>query len=93
MNRSEFVKAVAAATEKTQKEVKEMLDVMQDIAYGEMAKCEEVKMFDGFALCGVQKEACQKRNPATGAMVDVPAKVVPKAKFGTAAKRIVNGEE
>lgn len=93
MNRSELVKAVAAATEKTQKEVREMLDVMQDVAFTEMAKCEEVKIFDGVVLAGVQKEACQKRNPATGGMVDVPAKVVPKAKFGAAAKRAVNGEE
>ena len=93
MNRSEFVKAVAAVTEKTQKEVREMLDAMQDVAFEAMANCEEAKIFEGVSFVGVQKEACQKRNPATGGMVDVPAKVVPKAKFGAAAKRAVNGEE
>jgi DNA-binding protein HU-beta len=90
MNRTEFVKAVAEATTKTQKEIKEVLEAMQTVAYGEMAKCEEVKIFDGLTLTAVHKEACQKRNPATGAMVDVPAKNAPKAKFGKAAKDAVN---
>lgn len=90
MNRTDYVKAVAAATEKTQKEIKEILEVMQDVAYAEMAKCEEVKIFDGITLVGTYKDACQKRNPATGEMVDVPAKIAPKAKFGTACKAAVN---
>ena len=92
MTRTEYVKAVAEATGKTQKEIKEVLDAMQTVAYAEMAKCEEVKMFDGLTLTAVHKEACQKRNPATGSMVDVPAKNAPKAKFGAVAKRLVNGE-
>ena len=90
MNRTEFVKAVAEATTKTQKEIKEVLEAMQTVAYAEMAKCEEVKIFDGLTLVGVHKDACQKRNPATGAMVDVAAKTAPKAKFGTACKNAIN---
>jgi nucleoid DNA-binding protein len=57
-----------------------------------MAKEEEVAVFDGLKLVGVRKEACVKRNPLTGENVNVPEKVAPKAKFGTAAKRAVNGE-
>lgn len=90
MNRTEFVKAVAEKAEMTQKAVKEMLDVMQEVAYSEMAKCEEVKMFDGLALIGVQKEARTARNPLTGETVEVAAKVAPKAKFGKAAKDALN---
>ena len=90
MNRTEFIKAVAEQVEMTQKAVKEVLEVMQEVAYGEMAKCEEVKIFDGLTLLGVHKDACQKRNPATGEIVDVPAKNAPKAKFGKAAKDAVN---
>lgn len=90
MNRTEFVKAVATATEKTQKEIKEILEAMQEIAYTQMAKCEEVKIFEGLSLLGVHKDASVKRNPATGGTVDVPAKNVPKAKFGKFAKTAVN---
>ena len=55
-----------------------------------MAREEEVKIFDGLTLVGVHKDACQKRNPLTGEMVDVAAKTAPKAKFGKAAKDAVN---
>ena len=90
MNRTEFVKAVAEATSKTQKEIKEVVEAMQTVAYAEMAKCEEVKIFDGLTLVGVHKEATTARNPMTGATVDVPAKNAPKAKFGTACKNAIN---
>ena len=90
MNRSEYVKAVAEATGKTQKEIKEVLDAMQTVAYAEMAKCEEVKLFDGVTLTAVHKEARTARNPISGDVVEVPAKNAPKAKFGKAAKDAVN---
>lgn len=90
MNRTEFVKAVAAEAGKTQKEVKEVLEVMQNVAYAEMAKCEEVTLFEGLKISGVKKEACVKRNPATGENVNVPEKIAPKAKWGKAAKDAVN---
>ena len=90
MTRTEFVKAVAEKTEMTQKAVKEVLEVMQEIAYAEMAKCEEVKIFDGLTLTGVHKEARVARNPLTGESVEVAAKTAPKAKWGKAAKDAVN---
>lgn len=93
MNRTEFVKAVATATGYTQKDVKAVLEAAQTVAYGAMAKEEEVAIFDGLKLGGVRKPACVKRNPLTGQDVQVAEKVVPKARFGAVAKRIVNGEE
>lgn len=90
MNRTDYVKAVAEATSKTQKEIKEILDAMQAVAYEEMAKCEEVKIFDGLTLMGVHKDATTARNPMDGSTVNVPEKNVPKAKFGKYAKDIVN---
>lgn len=90
MNRTEYVKAVAEATGRTQKDIKEVLEAMQEVAYAEMAKCEEVKIFDGTTLVGVQKEARTARNPLTGETVEVAAKVAPKAKFGTACKNAIN---
>lgn len=93
MTRAEFVKAVAERAEITQKATKEILDVMQEVAYAEMAKEEEVKIFDGLTLTGVHKEARTARNPLTGETVEVAAKTAPKAKFGAVCKRIINGEE
>ena len=92
MNRTEFVKAVATATGYTQKDVKAVLEAAQEVAYGAMAKEEEVTVFEGLKLIGVHKDATTARNPMDGSTVDVPAKTVPKAKWGVAAKRIVNGE-
>ena len=90
MNRTEFVKAVAEKAEMTQKAVKEVLEVMQEVTFEEMAECGEVKLFDGVALVGVQKEARTARNPLTGETVEVAAKVAPKAKFGKAVKDALN---
>ena len=50
----------------------------------------EVKVFDGLTLVGVKKAACVKRNPLTGADVQVPEKIAPKAKFGKALKDAIN---
>ena len=90
MTKVELVKAVATETGFTQKDVKTVLEATGKVAYAEMAKQEEVKLFDGLTLMGVYKEAGIARNPLTGESVDVPAKVMPKAKFGKAAKDAVN---
>lgn len=90
MTKVELVKAVATETGFTQKDVKTVLEATGKIAYAEMAKQEEVKLFDGLTLMGVYKEAGTARNPLTGESVDVPAKIMPKAKFGKAAKDAVN---
>lgn len=90
MNRTEFVKAVATVTGYTQKEVKAVIEAAQTVAYEAMAKKEEVKLFDGLTLVGVHKDATTARNPMTGEEIQVPAKTVPKAKFGKAAKDAVN---
>ena len=90
MNRTEYVKAIATATDFTQKDVKAVLDAAQTVAYETMAKEEEVKVFEGLTLVGVKKAACVKRNPLTGADVQVPEKIAPKAKFGKALKDAIN---
>ena len=90
MNRTEFVKAIATATDFTQKDVKAVLDAAQTVAYETMAKEEEVAIFEGLKLVGVKKAACVKRNPLTGADVQVPEKIAAKAKFGKALKDAIN---
>ena len=90
MNRSDYVKAIATETGFTQKDVKAVLDAGQTIVYEAMAKEEEIKVFDGLTLVGVKKAACVKRNPLTGADVEVPEKIAPRAKFGKALKDAIN---
>ena len=90
MNRTDYVKAIATATDFTQKDVKAVLDAAQVVAYEAMAKEEEVTIFEGLKLIGVKKAACVKRNPLTGADVQVPEKIAPKAKFGKAIKDAIN---
>lgn len=89
-NRTDFVKEVSGKTGFTQKDVKTVLDAMQDIVYETMANRDAVKVFDGLTLCGVERAACTRRNPMTGESIDVPAKTAPKAKFGKFAKDSVN---
>ena len=90
MNRTDYVRAIAATTGFTQKDVKAVLDAAQVVAYETMAKEEEVTIFEGLKLVGVKKAACVKRNPLTGADVQVPEKIAPKAKFGKFAKDSIN---
>lgn len=90
MNKKETIKAISEAINESQKRTAEILDAIQGVVFTSMAAKDEVKLFDGVTFVGVHKDACQKRNPATGTMVDVPAKTVPKVKFGKAAKDAVN---
>ena len=89
MKRTEFVKAVAERTEMTQKATKEILDAMQEVVYAEMAKGEEVKIFDSVTLIGKEVPEREARNPQTGETIVVPAHLAPKAKFGTGVKNLL----
>lgn len=90
MTRTEFIKAVAEQAEMTQKAVKEVLEVMQEVVFTEMANEGEVKVFDGITLMGVHKDARVARNPLTGENIEVAAKTAPKCKFGKACKDALN---
>lgn len=89
MKRTEFIKAVAEKAEMTQKATKEILDVMQEVVYAEMAKGEEVKIFDSVTLLGKEVPERECRNPQTGETMMVEAHLAPKAKFGTGIKNLL----
>ena len=89
MTRTEYIKAVAEKAEMTQKAVKEVLEVMQEVAYGEMAKGEEVKIFDSVTLVGKMVPERVARNPQTSEEIVVPEHLAPKAKFGTGIKKFL----
>lgn len=86
MTRTEYVKAVAEKAGMTQKATKEFLEVAQEVAYAEMKKGEEVKIFDSVTLVGKEVPEREARNPQTGETIVVPKHLAPKAKFGTGIK-------
>ena len=89
MNRTEFIKEVAGKAEMTQKAVKEILEVMQEVAYAEMAKGEEIKVFDSVTLVGREVPERTCRNPQDGSTIVVPKHLAPKAKFGKGLKDLL----
>ena len=89
MNKTELIKAVAEKGGFTQKDVKTVMDALQEVVFGTI-KTEEVKLMDGVTLSAVFKEATTARNPMDGSTVQVPAKYAPKCKFGTAIKNAIN---
>lgn len=89
MNKTELIKAIADKTGFTQKDVKTVMETLQDVVYSTI-KTEEVKLMDSVSLSAVYKEATTARNPMTGATVNVPAKYAPKCKFGKSIKDALN---
>ena len=89
MTKVELVKVVADKTGYTQKDVKAVMEAVQDVVFATI-KEDEVKLMDGITLSAVYKEATTARNPMDGSIVNVPAKYAPKCKFGKAIKDAIN---
>ena len=57
MNKVELIKAVAEATNNTQKDIKVIMEAVQDVTYGALVEGDEVKLMDGVTLSVVHKDA------------------------------------
>jgi DNA-binding protein HU-beta len=90
VNRVEIIRKAAENTGYTQKDIKAVLESVQDIAFNALKDGENVKILDGVVLSVVRKDAHTARNPRTGEGVPVPARNVPKCKFGKALKDYIN---
>ena len=90
MNKVKLIKAVAEATNNTQKDIKAIMEAVQDVTYGALVKGDEVKLIDGVTLSVVHKDARIARNARTGEFVEVDAKNAVKCKFGKTIKDAVN---
>lgn len=88
MNKAEFIKAVAEKAGFTQKDVRAVVEAQQEVIYATIST-EEVKIVDGVTLTTDERAARKGRNPQTGATMEIPAKKVPKCKFGAKIKDIV----
>jgi DNA-binding protein HU-beta len=89
MNKSQLVDAVANATGMTKKAVSEVLDGILDSVMRAVKKGEDVTL-TGFGTFRAQHQSASvKRNPKTGAAVNVPAKNVPRFRAGKTFREMV----
>lgn len=95
ITKSELIKRVAQATDGvlTQRQAEVALDAMAPVMVQIVKEQESVRLFNGVTISGSLKEAHTARNPATGDPVEVPDKIVPKAKFTNGFKKLINGAE
>ena len=91
MNKDLLVKAVAEATEKTQKEVREVVDATFEVIANAMAEGETVSIskFGKFEpALRPERETINPQDPK-GAKILVPEKHVPKFKASSVLKNLV----
>lgn len=86
MNKTEFIKAVAAKAGTTNKAAAEFYDAYVEVLAGALKKGEKVALV-GFGTYEAKKVAAHTAiNPMTKAKVKVPATVKPVLRFGKAFK-------
>ena len=90
MNKSDFVAAVADATELTKADAGRAVDAFIDTVTKALKKGDTVTLV-GFGTFSVRKRAArQGRNPQTGATIKIKASKSPAFKAGKALKDAVN---
>ena len=82
MLKNDFYKAVAAETGMTIKDTKIVFETAEKVIIDTLQAGDEVRVFDGATFVRQYKDARIARNPSTGESISVPAKYVPKVKFG-----------
>lgn len=90
MTKADYISKIAEATGYTKKDVAEVLKAEKDVVWSALRDKDEVKVFDSIILRTQFKDAYEGRNPSTGEPLQIPAKYMPKAKFGKAIKRFIN---
>ena len=82
MNKLELVKAVAAKAEVSNALAAKVIDAALEAAVEAVKKGEGVQLVGYASIAVAEKPARQAKNPRTGAIINVPAKKVAKAKLG-----------
>ena len=90
MNKAELVAAVADKVNLTKKVTEDTIDAMLDTICEVLASGDKV-FISGFGTFEVRDRIARAgRNPRTGEVIDVPAKIHPKCKFGRSIKQLLN---
>ena len=90
MDKQSFIKKCAERAGLSQKDMREVLTVVGDCIVECMKDEDGITPFSGMKFVSVLKEARIARNPRTGEDVEVPAKYMPKIRFGAHVKTALN---
>ena len=82
MNKLELVKAAAEKAEVSNALAAKVIDAALEAAVEAVKKGEGVQLVGYASIAVAEKPARQAKNPRTGAIINVPAKKVAKAKLG-----------
>ena len=82
MNKSALIEAVAAKAQVSKAEAAKVIDATLEAAVEAVKKGEGVQLVGYASLTIAQRNARKAKNPATGAVIDIPARKVVKIKPG-----------
>ena len=92
MTQTEIVSALADKTGLKKTEVKGVFDAVAELATKEVKKNGEFTLPGFGKLKKTQRKAREGRNPATGAVIKIPAKTTVKFSLGKAMKDAVSAK-
>ncbi len=90
MNKGDFVKLCAEKAHLSQKDMREVLAAVGESITIAMRDEDGVIPFVGFKFYREYKDPHNKRNPATGDIVNVPGKYYAKVRFSEKVKEAIN---
>lgn len=91
MNKQDLIDAIAKNADLTKADSGRALDAAVEAIMGAVAKGDPVQLVGFGTFKSVKRAARSGRNPASGAAMKIPAKVVPKFTFGAVFKTKVAG--
>lgn len=89
MNKAELVAYVANKTGMTKKDVTSVVDAVVEAVVSTVKTGDAVTLTNFGTFIAVKRKASTKRNPKTGAKVNVPAKKVPRFRPGKNFREVV----
>jgi len=92
MTQTEIINALAEKSGLKKTEVKGMFDAVAELATKEVKKNGEFTVPGFGKLVKATRKAREGRNPATGAVIKIPAKTTVKFRLGKAMKDAVSGK-
>lgn len=92
MTQTEIVNALADQSGLKKTDVKGLFDAVADLAAKEVKKNGEFTLPGFGKLVKTTRKAREGRNPATGAVIKIPAKTTVKFRLGKAMKDAVGGK-
>ncbi|TGW15291.1 HU family DNA-binding protein [bacterium NHP-B] len=86
MKKSEFVHAVSEQSGLTKVDAGKAVDAFASVIELELKRGGDVRLVNFGTFCVVKKKETEGRNPRTGSVIKIPARVLPKFKPGKGLK-------